>query len=105
MSQSSEKISNQISVRLELQADFYAGVWAHNDNKMFGSIEEGDIDEGMAIASKIGDDYLQKKSQGYVVSESFTHGTAQQRYNWLKRGMTYGDIEHGDSFSPNYNSL
>ena len=105
MQQSSKTVANQYSVRLELQADYYAGVWANNDNARYRSLEKGDIEKALDCAAKIGDDYLQKKSQGYVVSESFTHGTAQQRYNWLKRGMTYGDIEHGDSFSPNYNSL
>ncbi len=105
MSQSSEKISNQISVRLELQADFYAGVWAYNDNKMFRSIEEGDIDEGMAIASKIGDDYLQKKAYGRTVPDSFNHGTSAQRSRWLKRGLTYGDPSYGDTFSPDYSQL
>lgn len=105
MSQSSEKISNQISVRLELQADFYAGVWAYNDNKMFKSIEEGDIDEGMAIASKIGDDYLQKKAYGRTVPDSFNHGTSAQRSRWLKRGLTYGDPSYGDTFSPDYSQL
>ena len=105
MSQSSERISNQISVRLELQADFYAGVWAHNDHKMFGSIEEGDIDEGMAIASKIGDDYLQKKTYGRTVPDSFNHGTSAQRSRWLKRGLTYGDPSYGDTFSPDYSQL
>ena len=105
MQQSSKTVANQYSVRLELQADYYAGVWANNDNARYRSLEKGDIEKALDCAAKIGDDYLQKKSQGYVVSESCTHGTAQQRYNWLKRGMTYGDIEHGDSFSPNYNSL
>ena len=105
MQQSSKTVANQYSVRLALQADYYAGVWANNDNARYRSLEKGDIEKALDCAAKIGDDYLQKKSQGYVVSESFTHGTAQQRYNWLKRGMTYGDIEHGDSFSPNYNSL
>ena len=64
-----------------------------------------DIEKALDCASKIGDDYLQKKSQGYVVSESFTHGTAQQRYNWLKKGMTYGDLEHGNTFEIDYNKL
>ncbi|MBR6269440.1 MAG: neutral zinc metallopeptidase [Bacteroidales bacterium] len=105
MSQSSQKVSNQISVRLELQADFYAGVWAHNDNKMFGSLEEGDIDEGMAIASKIGDDYLQKKAYGRTVPDSFNHGTSAQRSKWLKRGLYYGDVSYGDTFSPDYSQL
>ena len=105
MSQSSKAVANQWSVRLELLADYYAGVWANNDNARFRSIEPGDIEKALDCASKIGDDYLQKKSQGYVVSESFTHGTAQQRYNWLKKGMTYGDIEHGNTFEINYNQL
>ena len=105
MSQSSKAVANQWSVRLELLADYYAGVWANNDNARFRSIEPGDIERALDCASKIGDDYLQKKSQGYVVSESFTHGTAQQRYNWLKKGMTYGDLEHGNTFELNYNQL
>lgn len=105
MSQSSQKVSNQISVRLELQADFYAGVWAHNDNKKYRSLEEGDIDEGMAIASKIGDDYLQKKAYGRTVPDSFNHGTSAQRSRWLKRGLTYGDVSYGDTFSPDYSQL
>ncbi|MBQ0024582.1 MAG: neutral zinc metallopeptidase [Bacteroidales bacterium] len=105
MSQSSEKISNQISVRLELQADFYAGVWANNDNRMFHSLEEGDIDEGMAIASKIGDDYLQKKAYGRTVPDSFNHGTSAQRSRWLKKGLSTGDIRLGDTFGPDYSDL
>lgn len=105
MAQSNEKLSNQISVRLELQADFYAGVWAYNDNKMFGSLEEGDIQEALDAASKIGDDYLQKKARGYSVPESFNHGTSAQRYKWLKKGLTTGDIRNGDTFTPAYASL
>ena len=105
MNQSSKAVANQWSVRLELLADYYAGVWANNDNARFRSIEPGDIEKALDCASKIGDDYLQKKSQGYVVSESFTHGTAQQRYNWLKKGMTYGDLEHGNTFEIDYNKL
>ncbi len=105
MSQSSKAVANQYSVRLELLADYYAGVWANNDNARFRSIEPGDIERALDCASKIGDDYLQKKAQGYVVSESFTHGTAQQRYNWLKKGMTYGDLEHGNTFEIDYNRL
>ena len=105
MAQSNEKLSNQISVRLELQADFYAGVWAYNDNKMFGSLEEGDIQEALDAASKIGDDYLQKKARGYSVPESFNHGTSAQRYKWLQKGLTTGDIRNGDTFSPAYASL
>ena len=99
------KQSNEISVRLELQADFYAGVWAHQDNAMFGSLEEGDIEEGLNAASKIGDDYLQKKARGYVVPESFNHGTSEQRNRWLKLGIKTGDITKGDTFSPRYENL
>lgn len=105
MSRVSQKESNQISVRLELQADYFAGVWAHHDNKMFGSLEEGDIEEGLNVASKIGDDYLQKKAQGYEVPDAFNHGRSEQRVKWLKRGLTYGTIKDGDTFSPPYNAL
>lgn len=105
MARVSKTESNQISVRLELQADFYAGVWAYNDNKMFGSLEAGDLDEGLAIAARIGDDYLQQKNYGRTVPESFNHGTSAQRSRWLKKGFTCGDISQGDTFSPAYNSL
>jgi len=105
MNQVSKTESNQISVRLELQADFYAGVWAYNDNKMFKSLEAGDLDEGIAIASRIGDDYLQKKAYGRTVPESFNHGTSAQRSRWLKKGFTTGDPSQGDTFSPAYSSL
>ena len=105
MSRVSEKESNQISVRLELQADFYAGIWAYHDNKMFGSLEEGDIEEGLNVASKIGDDYLQKKARGYSVPESFNHGTSAQRVRWLKKGLTTGNINNGDTFTPAYSEL
>lgn len=105
MSRLSEKESNKISVRLELQADFYAGVWAHQDNKMFHSLEPGDVEEGLAIASRIGDDYLQKRAQGYAVPESFNHGTSDQRSRWLNKGITTGDIKAGDTFTPAYSQL
>ena len=105
MSRVSKTQSNQISVRLELQADFYAGVWANKDNEMFNSLEEGDVDEGLAIAARIGDDYLQKQAQGYAVPESFNHGTSAQRSKWLKKGITTGDVRQGDTFSPDYNQL
>ena len=102
---SSQAESNKISVRLELQADFYAGVWAHHDNEMFNSLEPGDIEEGIAIASRIGDDYLQKQARGDAVPDSFNHGTSAQRVRWLKRGFEKGDPEYGDTFSPDYNRL
>ena len=101
----SQAESNKISVRLELQADFYAGVWAHHDNEMFNSLEPGDIEEGIAIASRIGDDYLQKQARGYAVPDSFNHGTSAQLVRWLKRGFEKGDPEYGDTFSPDYNRL
>lgn len=99
MNRMSKADANRVSVRLELQADFYAGVWAHYENTMFNSIEDGDLEEAIRCASVIGDDYLQKKAQGYAVEESFTHGTAAQRMRWLKKGMTTGDIRQGDTFS------
>lgn len=96
MSQVSKTDANQISVRLELQADFYAGIWAHHDNKLFKSLEDGDVEEGLEIASRIGDDYLQKKSQGYEVPESFNHGRSEWRVKWLKAGIQTGDVDYGD---------
>ena len=105
MQRVSQAESNQISVRLELQADFYAGVWAHHDNKMYHSLEPGDIEEGLAVASKIGDDYLQKKARGYTTPESFNHGTSEQRSKWLMKGFNTGNPADGDTFSPRYNQL
>lgn len=105
MARVSEKESNQISVRLELQADYFAGVWAYHDNEMFSSLEEGDVEEGINAASKIGDDYLQKKSQGYTVPESFNHGTSAQRMRWLNKGLKTGTIAGGDTFTPAYTDL
>ena len=105
MQQMSQKEANRMSVRLELQADFLAGIWAHQDNEMFGSLEDGDIEEGINAASKIGDDYLQKKAQGYTVPDSFNHGTSAQRMRWLKKGITTGDVRQGDTFSQSYDSL
>ena len=90
--------ANRMSVRIELQADFYAGVWAHYENSLFDSIEDGDLEEAIRCASVIGDDYLQTKAQGYAVEESFTHGTAAQRMRWLKKGMQTGDIRQGNTF-------
>lgn len=105
MSRMSQAEANKISVRLELQADYYAGVWAYHDNKMFGSLEDGDIEEGLHVASVIGDDYLQKKARGYTVPESFNHGTSAQRAKWLKKGLSTGSVKGGDTFSPSYASL
>ena len=105
MAQQGEKEKNRTSVRIELQADYYAGVWGYHENKMFGSLEDGDIEEAINAAQKIGDDYLQKKARGYSTPESFTHGTSQQRMRWLKKGLTTGSIRGGDTFSPAYNSL
>lgn len=105
MSRMSEKESNKVSVRLELQADYFAGVWANHDNTMFGSLEDGDIEEGLTVASKIGDDYLQKQAYGYSVPDSFNHGTSAQRSKWLRKGIATGDINQGDTFSINYNQL
>ena len=105
MNQVSQAEANKISVRLELQADFYAGLWAHHDNEMFNSLEEGDLEEGLEIASRIGEDYLQKQARGYAVPETFIHGTSAQRSRWLKKGFTTGDIEKGDTISPRYSSL
>ncbi len=105
MNRMSEKEANKMSVRIELQADFYAGIWAHYDDKMFSSLEDGDIEEGINAANKIGDDYLQKKSYGYTVPDAFTHGTAAQRVKWLKKGYTTGNLSQGDTFSISYSSL
>lgn len=99
MARMSKTDANRTSVRIELQADCYAGVWGHYENALFGSLEEGDLEEAIRCASVIGDDYLQKKAQGYAVEESFTHGTAAQRMRWLKRGLNSGDIRQGNTFS------
>jgi predicted metalloprotease len=84
---------NALQVKVELQADCYSGVWAHHSKAMFDSIEEGDLEAGLKAASAIGDDTLQKKSQGYVVPDSFTHGTSNQRMEALKKGFYSGDIK------------
>ena len=105
MASASEKEGNRLSVRLELQADFYAGIWAYHDNRIFSSLEDGDIDEGLDAARKIGDDYLQKKARGYTVPDSFNHGTSSQRSRWLKLGAHSGDLSLGDTFTPEYSSL
>jgi predicted metalloprotease len=94
----SEREANALSVRLELQADFYAGVWAYYAQKQ-GILEAGDLEEALRAATAIGDDRLQKEGQGYVVPDSFTHGTSEQRMRWFKRGFDTGDIRQGDTFN------
>ena len=93
--------SNRLLVRLELQADFLAGMWAHYDQKMFNSLEAGDIEEAMTAAASVGDDVLQKRYQGRVVPDAFTHGSAAQRKEWFRKGYTTGDFGQGDTFSAN----
>lgn len=103
--QMSKKESNQLNVRLELQADYYAGVWIYHDNQKFKSLEDGDIEEGLNAASQIGDDRLQMQSQGYTVPDAFNHGTSAQRSRWLKKGIQTGDLSGGDTFSIAYSDL
>ena len=105
MAQLSETEANKVSVQIELQADCYAGIWAYHEQQMFGSLEEGDLEEAISTAQVIGDDYLQKKAQGYTVPESFNHGTSQQRIRWFKRGFTTGDLSQGNTFSYTYEQL
>jgi predicted metalloprotease len=95
----SEEENNKMSVKLELQADFLAGVWAHHAEELSKILEPGDIEEALQAANAIGDDRLQKQSQGYVVPDAFTHGTSAQRMHWFKKGFETGDIEQGDTFS------
>ncbi len=96
---------NQLSVRLELQADFYAGVWAHHVQKMKNVLEEQDIKQAIVAAQAIGDDRLQKQAQGYVVPDSFTHGTADQRARWFLKGFKSGNMNDGNTFDLEYKSL
>lgn len=91
MAQVDKEEANKISVKLELLADYYAGVWAHYENEKYKSLEDGDLKEAIDAASKIGDDYLQKEAQGYACPETFTHGTSAQRMYWLKKGVETGD--------------
>ena len=105
MSRTDKTTANRISVRLELLADFYAGVWANRDNRMFNSLEEGDLAKAINCAQKIGDDYLQKKAQGYDIPESFTHGTSAQRMKWLKLGLQTGDVRYGTTFQQSDSQL
>ncbi len=94
----SEKEYNKLSVRMELQADFLAGVWAHHAHKMKNILEEGDIQEALNAAHAIGDDRIQKQARGYVVPDSFTHGTSEQRMRWFTKGIKTGDLRMGDTF-------
>ena len=97
----SEAEANQYSVRLELQADCYAGVWAHHADGANRILEAGDVEEAMTAAAAIGDDALQKQAQGYAVPDSFTHGTSQQRVRWFNQGLKVGDVNKCDTFSTN----
>lgn len=90
--------ANKLSVALELQADFLAGVWAHYNQTLNNALEDGDIEEAMSAANAVGDDKLQKQAQGYVVPDAFTHGTSEQRMYWFKKGYTSGDINQGNTF-------
>jgi predicted metalloprotease len=100
-----EKEFNEVSVRLELQADFLAGVWAHHAQKMRNLLEEGDIEEALNAATAIGDDRLQKQAQGYVVPDSFTHGSSEQRVRWFVKGLKSGKIKDGDTFQIDFDEL
>ena len=97
--QMSEADSNKLSIRIELQADCYAGVWAHDEEKR-GFLEVGDIDEALNAAAQVGDDAIQKREQGYVVPETFNHGTSEQRSRWFKRGYNGGAMDACDTFTP-----
>ena len=105
MSRTGKVQANQISVRLELLADYYAGVWAHYEDAMNHSMEYGDLEKGLELAKAIGDDWLQKKAQGRATPESFTHGTSDQRKRWLKRGYETGNMQTTTFSVANYNDL
>ena len=104
MNSTNKTQANQISVRLELLADYYAGVWGHYENETFQSIDESDLEEAIETAKVIGDNYLQERSQGYSSPESFTHGTSAQRMRWLKRGLQTGDMRT-TTFTGDYDDL
>ena len=97
-SRTDEKGANRLSVALELQADFYAGLWTHYNQQMNNVLEPGDIEEALGAASAVGDDRLQKRAQGYIVPDAFTHGTSEQRMYWFKRGYESGDLKAGNTF-------
>ena len=94
-----EEERNQLQVRVELQADCYAGIWAHHADKARGILEPGDIEEGLKAAAAVGDDTIQRRMQGHVVPESFTHGSAEQRMGWFTRGYEGGELSNCDTFS------
>lgn len=96
---SSTEEANELSVRQELQADFFAGLWANRAEQNWDILEPGDLEEALNAASAIGDDTLQQEAQGYTVPDSFTHGTSEQRVRWFKKGFDTGDIGQGDTFS------
>ena len=95
----SQQEANRLMVRMELQADFLAGVWAHHAQRMKGLMEEGDVEEGLNAASAVGDDRIMKREQGYVVPDAFTHGTSAQRVRWFTLGLKTGDMSQGDTFA------
>ena len=99
MASMSQTQANKVSVRIELQADFYAGVWGYHENKTFSSLDDGDLMEAINCAKVIGDNYLQEKARGYSSPESFTHGTSAQRMKWLKLGLQTGDMNRRDTYS------
>ncbi len=101
----SKEEANELSVRLELQADFYAGVWANRAHQNWQILEEGDIEEALCAATAIGDDRLQLQSRGMVMPESFTHGSSEQRVRWFTRGLKTGDVSKGDTFDIPYDQL
>lgn len=105
MAKQTEVEANKTSVRIELQADFLAGVWGNCENARFNSLDPNDLMEAIDLAEKIGDDYLQKKARGSVVPDAFTHGRADQRQRWLKKGFDSGRIEDGDTYSIDYSRL
>jgi predicted metalloprotease len=94
----SESEYNKYSVKLELQADYYAGVWAHYADKQAGIVEPGDIEEALNAASAVGDDNIQKQTRGTIVPDAFTHGTSEQRRTWFYNGYNFGDLDHGNTF-------
>jgi uncharacterized protein len=98
-SRSDEKNANKISVKIELQADFLSGMWAHYEESILKTLEAGDIEEAMNAASAVGDDNLELKYQGRIIPDSFTHGTSAQRKKWFKKGYETGDFEQGDTFN------